>query len=341
MTRMPPLVREVGRALRRPGAGAGGVVAAVSGGPDSVALWRSLAALGAGHDTPLVVAHLNHRLRGADSDADEAFVREQYALLSAEAPLMRLRCEGLDVGPLARAGRENVEAAGRRLRYDWLAQVARAEGLGRVATGHTADDQAETVLHRLLRGAGLRGLRGIAARRPLAPDVVLLRPLLHVRRADVMGYLDGLGQPYRLDRSNLDVSLTRNRLRLELLPHLRAHYNPEVASVLCRLAAQAEEVYATEEAEARALLTAAERPRAGPLLVFDRTVLAASPRHRAREALRLAWEREGWPAGAMGHADWERLVTVALGEARAADLPGGVRARARGAAVQVGRLATS
>jgi tRNA(Ile)-lysidine synthase len=328
----PPLVGKVGRRLARLGAAPDGLVVAVSGGPDSVALLRALRALGVGR---LVVAHLNHRLRGPESDADERFVAELVGALAAEAHGLELRCDRIDVR--ARAGGDNLEAAARRLRYDWLGRVAQEAGLGGVATGHTADDQAETVLHRLLRGSGLKGLRGIAPRRPLCPGVTLLRPLLGVRRAEVLAYLEELGQPYRQDSSNLDLSRTRNRIRRELLPHLAEGYNPEVVAALGRLAEQAEEVYAAAEAEARALLAEAERPRAGALLVFERRSLAAAPRGRVREALRLVWEREGWPMAEMGFDAWERLAAVARGESAAVDLPGGVRARGRGRVVQVGR----
>jgi tRNA(Ile)-lysidine synthase len=321
------LVRKVETALRRGGVG-GGLVVAVSGGPDSVALLRALREVRAAG--PLTVAHLNHRLRGAESDADEAFVRELCAGLSVDC-----RCGCLDVR--AAAAGDNLEGAARRLRYDWLAEVAREVEARWVATGHTANDQAETVLHRLLRGTGLRGLRGIAARRDLGAGVAVVRPLLAATRDEVMAYLAPLGQTYRQDSSNRDEALTRNRIRHQLLP-LLAGFNPQIVASLGRLAEQAEAVYGAEEEQARALLAAAELPRAGALVVLDGERLAAAPRPRLREALRLLWQREGWPVGAMGFDAWERAAAAALGEATAADLPGGVRVRRRGRAVQVGRL---
>src|SRR5207253_3128013 len=143
----------------------------------SVALLRSILALrresAAG---PIVMAHLNHQLRGADSDADEAFVVALHASLQlAAASDLLIRHERRDVAAIARAQRSNLEDVARRLRYEWLAGVAAETGARWVATGHTADDQAETVLHRLLRGTGLQGLRGIAPRRPLAPGIDLIR----------------------------------------------------------------------------------------------------------------------------------------------------------------------
>jgi tRNA(Ile)-lysidine synthase len=317
------LVRQVEQCLAQLGPAPGGCVVAVSGGPDSVALLRAVAALR--REDRLLVAHLNHQLRGADSDADEAFVARLHAELSASAQNLAFRSARLDVAERARQERGNLESVARRLRYDWLAQVAQDAGLPWVLTGHTADDQAETVLHRLLRGTGLRGLRGIAPRRPLAAGVELVRPLLGVRRADVMAYLQQLGQPFRDDASNANRRFTRNRIRHELLPMLAEHYNPGIVPVLCRLADQAAEAFPEQEAAARALLAAVEKPRAGSALVFDRCLLAAAPRPVIREMFRLAWEREGWSAGRMDFASWDRLAAVALGESAAVDLPGGVR----------------
>jgi tRNA(Ile)-lysidine synthase len=329
------LAGRVGRSLRSlEGAGAG-LVVAVSGGPDSVALARALAEVCGGR--PLVLAHLNHQLRGADSDADEAFVAGLHASLAAGAPHHRLCSERRDVGAQARREGANLEALARRVRYGWLTEVARREGIRWVLTGHTADDQAETVLHRLLRGAGLQGLRGIAERRPLDGEVSLVRPLLTTTRAEVLAYLSSLGQPYREDASNRDLRHTRNRIRHELLPHLAAHYNPAVVRVLGRLAAQADEAFAALEEEARVLLQAAELPRAGALCVLDSAALAAAPRHRVREAFRLLWAREGWPLDGMGYRDWERLADLAVGTVGALDLSGGIHARRRDRVIQVGQ----
>ncbi len=161
--RVPAAVREFLTAHRVEGAG----VVAVSGGPDSVALLRALAEVGAG---PLTVAHVNHQLRGAESDADEAFVQELAVGLGL--PFVSTR--------IAIPAEENLEGAARRLRYDWLNEIA--AGANWIATGHTADDQAETVLHRLIRGTGLQGLRGIAANKSSA--LALFPPPLGGREQD-------------------------------------------------------------------------------------------------------------------------------------------------------------
>src|SRR5262249_43457642 len=333
----PALVEKAERCLRRLGPGPGGVVAAVSGGPDSVALLLALLRLRPGPAQPLVIAHVNHGLRGADSDADEAFVRHLHArLVSSGRQGLHLCCERLDVAARARAAKANLEAEARRLRYAWLARVAREHGLGIVATGHTADDQAETVLHRLLRGAGLQGLRGITPRRPLAEGVEVVRPLLDVMRAEVLAFLEAEQQPARQDRSNDDLRFTRNRIRHELLPHLAQHYNPAICEVLARLAHQAEEAHQELDMATCALLGEAEKPRAGSLLVFDWVRLAASSRHRVRLLFRRVWEREGWPLGEMSFDHWQRLEALVFDGLPAVDLPGGLRARRHGSVLQVG-----
>lgn len=310
---------------------------AVSGGPDSVALLRALLALREPGAGAVVIAHLNHQLRGSQSDADEEFVRQLYAELAGSIPEIHLRCERTDVGRRAAEMGRNLEETARQIRYAWLAGIACDAGLARVATGHTANDQAETVLHRLLRGTGIQGLRGIAARRPLDGNVELVRPLLTASRADVLAYLAQLGQPYREDQSNADPRRTRNRIRHELLPQLAREYNPRIVDVLTRLAEQTEEIHRHESAEAERLLTEAERPRAGSVLVLDCEILARAPRQRVRDVLRLCWTREGWPVGDLSYDHWDRVAELVLGTQTAVELPGLIRAQRRGKMLQLAR----
>lgn len=329
-----PLLCEV-RRFRAGLAPGRGIVVAVSGGPDSVALLLAMIAI-RDDAAPIVIAHLNHMLRGQESDADEEFVRRLHAALSSQMGQLELRCERIDIAERAKDEKGNRESIARRERYAWLGRVAAEAGASFVATGHTADDQAETLLHRLLRGTGLQGLRGIAARRPLTGGVELVRPLLRVRRADVLAFLQERGQTFRQDSSNFDLAMTRNRIRHELLPLLTRDYNPAVVRILGHLAEQADDVHGTLEQLATQLLGEAELPRAGRRLIFNRGRLASAPRHLVREAVRAAWSREGWPQGEMGFADWDRVASVALGESPAVDLPGGIVARAQGRVVQLG-----
>jgi tRNA(Ile)-lysidine synthase len=306
-------------------------VVAVSGGPDSVALLHALYTL---RRWPLVAAHLNHQLRGTESDADEAFVREWVARLQQDGTLT-FSCERLDVAREAEASGDNLEATARRLRYQWLAQVARASGAKWVATGHTADDQAETVLHHLLRGSGLKGLCGIAYRRPLAPGVELYRPLLRVNKTSILEYLQIEGLSFRHDSSNLDLSFTRNRIRQELLP-LAERYSSGMTERLCQLAEQAQEVQSFVDGQARLLLEKVELPRASKVIVVQQAPLASQPRYLVREVFRSIWQRENWPMGELDYEAWDRIAAVAMGELKAVDLPGGMRVQHSGRVIQVG-----
>jgi len=332
------LLAKVEQSCRFCAIGSGPLVVAVSGGPDSVALVRALtlqqSTLGF---EPLILAHLNHQLRGEESDADEEFVAALARSMQEFAThKVRLVSDRVDVKSQALRVKENLEKVARDIRYAWLSDVARQEGAVWIATGHTANDQAETVLHRLLRGSGLRGLRGIAEQRPLGKDLTVIRPMLDVTRSEVMEFLNIQRQPFRQDSSNLDRRLTRNRIRHELLPYLETHYNPTIVPVLCRLAEQAAEVYCRVEKKAGQLLAEAELPRAGTLLIFDRRRLSEAPRSLIREAFRLAWTREGWPQARMGFDEWDRLAAVVFGETAAVDLPDGIRAICRGQVVQLG-----
>jgi tRNA(Ile)-lysidine synthase len=313
-----------------------GLVVAVSGGPDSVALLHALLAVRPEPGIPLVLAHLNHLLRGPDSDADETFLIDLHTRLAAVTPNLHLQTHRRDVAALARAAGDNLEAVARRERYRWLAEVARSHGLHHIATGHTASDQAETVLHHLVRGTGLQGLRGIASRYRLGPDVEVVRPLLRVEREAVLAYLRDIDQPARHDASNDDLHFTRNRIRHELLPLLARDYNPRIALVLGRLAEQAEELCREEDLAGQTLLQQAELPRAGAVVILDAGVLRGRSPRTVRAALRLVWQREGWHMRQMGFEQWHRLAALVEVDAGAQDFPGGIRGRRHGRVLQLG-----
>lgn len=227
------LLREVERAVRRerllePGMR---VAVACSGGADSVALLRLLDELKEPLGLRLLVVHLNHQLRGAESDADEGLVRQLAERLGLECVVQRE-----DVAGRAKRERLNLEEAGRRARIDFFTSLIAEGKADAVALAHTLDDQAETVLARIVRGAGTRGLAGIY---PVVERAAgrLVRPLLGMRRAALRAFLSEREQAWREDTSNLDRDRLRNRIRLELLPQL----NPAAIEHLGRLAAQARE----------------------------------------------------------------------------------------------------
>ena len=200
------------------------VLVALSGGPDSVALTRLLGELeGAGELSIAGIAHLNHGLREAARE-DEEFCRA----IAAERTVP-FRSDLIDVRALAARLGTSLEDAGRRARYELFERVATELGADVIATGHTRDDQAETFLLRLLRGAGPRGLGGI---HPRVGRVV--RPLLEIGRDELRAYLASVDQVFRDDESNRDLSIPRNRVRHELLPLLSRDFSPGITDVLAR-----------------------------------------------------------------------------------------------------------
>ena len=214
------------------------LIVAVSGGPDSLALLYSLHTLRDSLGFRLHGAHLDHGLRGAEAEEDARFVAETFQSLS-----LPFTVERADV-PSFRAERHlSLEEAARKVRYTFLGRVASEVQADAVVLGHTADDQAETVLMNILRGTGLTGLRGMA---PLTlgsisqdmPEVALLRPLLEVIREETEAYCRARGLCPRRDETNLSTDFTRNRLRHELLPQLQ-QYNPSIKEALRRLSRSA------------------------------------------------------------------------------------------------------
>lgn len=311
------------------------VLVAVSGGADSVALLRGLAEIRLTGPGRLVGAHFNHGLRGAESEADERFVVELCQSLGLECEVGRA-----DAGQLSATGADGLEAAARTARYAFLQAAAERLGARYVVTAHTADDQAETILHRIVRGAGLAGLAGMPRFRPLGQAVTLLRPLLGLRRSDVTAYLAGLGQPYREDSTNADAGYTRNRIRHELLPQLARQYNPQVVEALLRLGQLAGEGQSVIAAQVDALLPKCVRRESTHRVSIDCRTLAAQPRAIVRELLVFAWRGQGWGEQAMGYDHWERLADLVQNASAAAlTLPGAVQATRSGdvlALVEVG-----
>ncbi|MBC8450237.1 MAG: tRNA lysidine(34) synthetase TilS [Chloroflexi bacterium] len=276
------------------------VVVGVSGGPDSLCLLHVLRQLQPQYDLQLHVAHLHHGIRGAEADADAAFVAE-----TASAWGLDCTVERADVPALAAPPGVAPEEAARQARYGFLARVARRVGARTIAVGHNADDQAETVLMHWLRGAGLAGLRGMLPMTPLdtlrlallppdeRPDtrgLRLVRPLLEVPRTEIEAYCQEHGLQPRFDRSNLDTTFYRNRLRHELLPLLET-YNPQVRDVLRRSAAVIADDHALlrvqlEQAWARTVVAEGEG-----VIEFDLVAWRALPRSLQRATLREAVHR--------------------------------------------------
>ena len=292
---------------------------AVSGGPDSVLLLHFMKMQAARQGLRLAAVHFNHHLRGAESDGDEALVRDLANSLQIEY----LRDEA-EVRRVARERHRNLEAVARELRYRFFFALVDQGRLDRVATAHTANDQAETVLMRLLRGSGTRGLGGIY---PVL-DGKVARPFLGLTRAEVMQEIGARGLPYRMDSTNFDARLQRNKVRMELLPLLVKEYNPEIIPLLNQLADRSRDDEACLERWAR--------DRAHPWRVREGReeripirALGEFPPAVARRVLRQMLQTVRGSLHGLAHAHIESLRRFAA-EAQSGKiqtLPGGVLAR--------------
>lgn len=321
------------------------ILVALSGGVDSLSLLHALAAARDDLGIELGAVHVHHGMRGADADADVRFLEGV-----CDASKVPLWVEPRDVPALARERRISLEEAGREARYAAFDRIARAHGYGKVATAHHAEDQAETVLLNLFRGAGIDGLAGIPSRRPLSPAPgapELVRPLLQTRRSEIEAYCRERGLEPRDDATNHDLRYRRNRLRLEVLPRLE-EFEPGLRERLIRLSCLARDETAVLEALAGDLLNrsagspavrgAGSVPWAPPSterlsgLRLERRVLTDAPVALARRALRLALRRLAGYEIDIDAALLERLLALCRESGpRALDLPGGPwRARRRG-----------
>ena len=289
----------------------GRVVAAVSGGGDSVALLHLLAELTARAVVTLAgLAHLNHRLRGPESDEDERFCRDLASRFGVPCLV-----ESVAVADVARSRRVSVEQAGHQVRHAFFGRAAGELGADRVALGHTVDDQAETVLLRLIRGAGAAGLSGMRPRAGL-----LVRPLLAVSRAELRRYLAHRGIAFREDASNDDRRVPRNRVRHELLPHLRT-YSPKIVDALAREAdiAREDEAWLSRRANVAAADLVSSSTGA---IEIDAAGLTALPPALARRVVREALARVAPGRAAVGFEPIERVRRAAAEGLPPADLPG-------------------
>ncbi len=303
---------------------------AVSAGADSTALLRLLLEARSELGIVLAVVHFHHGIRAAEADRDESFV----AALAQRHDLEFRRGSG-DAVTHARSSRLSLEAAARELRYGYFHRLLAEGALNRIATAHTLDDQAETVLLRVLRGTGTRGLAGIypkvAAGIGEAGSRMIVRPLLETRRQTLRDYLVSIGQSWQEDASNLDRKHTRNRVRQELIPLLERDYNPGLQPVLGEMAEVAgeEERFWAEET-ARVLPQVLAGLSADDSVVLEIGLLQRQPLALRRRLIRAAAERLGVQLDF--HHVQQVLVLAASpsGESRHARLSGGVVAMASG-----------
>jgi len=316
------------------------VAVAVSGGADSVALLFLLADLRAELGIVLSVAHVNHKLRGVESDGDETFTTGLAARLGLECEVAIAPIESPE-GTGGPSAKPNVEAAARELRYSFFRKLA---GLGRankIVTAHTLDDQAETVLLRMFRGTGIRGLAGILPRLAAVghtppdpggggtdagggekPDAEIIRPLLTFRRTELRNYLRGRAETWREDSSNSDPGFARNRVRQRLLPMIAEEFGDAAIARIADLAeiARAEEEYCASAVEL-------DGPVSASLEVKELLALPLAMRRR----LARAWLEANAPGIAVSFPLIEEVLELAAGPAgKRVQLPGATRSVRRG-----------
>jgi tRNA(Ile)-lysidine synthase len=316
-----------GQAINRPQV----CVVALSGGPDSVALLHLL--MSAAPELRLIVAHMNHHAR-AGADADEQFV----AHLSAKSGLT------IEIGHFRATRQSHFEEDARKARHQWLEEVACRHEAGFIATGHTLDDQAETLLLRMARGTGPTGLAGIRASRILPKTgVTLIRPLLNITKIEILQYLGEIEQPYCFDPTNNDINQqSRAWVRHVLYPLLADRLNPALNRSLAHLAA----LMAEEEDGLERLI----RPMFADLVQVtkDHNVIEIDSCQFAdrgepwlrRRWLRLLWQDQGWPMGPMNQQKWHALecwISQPESDLRHF-IPGGLVACRMGNQVRIERL---
>lgn len=270
--------------------GRDGVLAALSGGADSVALLLELLKLQKnGKILRLEAAHLNHAIRENDADADETFCAELCERLHVP-----LHTERIDVPRLAKDSGVSLELAARNARYAFLERVRTERSLHCIALGHHRDDQAETVLLRIIRGTGTDGLSGMRVRAG-----VLIRPLLYTGKKEILSYLSEQGQAFRIDATNFEPDATRNQIRLALMPFLRT-MNPSISETLSDMAA-----HIAEDSDYLNALTVEAEKACGT----NREKLSALPR-----TIRIRALRRMLPYTDYTHADLDRLDALLSGQ---------------------------
>lgn len=302
-------------------------VIGVSGGADSTALALALVALAPDPETAarLVVAHAEYDLR-PDAAADREFVAALAGRLGTRFVTCRLEVRGAGY-PRG----EGVEARARRLRYRFFEDVARDTGSRHVAVAHTADDQAETILHRILRGTGPAGVVGMVAARQLCEGVALVRPFLAIRRQQVRDWLLANEQRWCEDATNHDTRHARNFLRHEIISRCVQGPYPAATAAIGRLGDHMAKLAKAMASAAECLLDRHGTRLPDGAIVIDCASLAPLDRHLVAEVMASLWRREGWPRRDMTARHYERLVDMVRGVAAEGgspriDYPGGVAA---------------
>lgn len=313
------------------------VVVGVSGGADSVALLLALDLIkqNVGGQGQLIVAHVNHLLRGGESDEDARFVENL-------ADELGLQVESL-VAPVPESSSagQSIEGVLRTSRYQLLLDVARKNGARYLCTAHHANDQAETVLFRILRGTGIDGLAGIPRTRVVDGGVTICRPLLSIDRESICRWLENQNQTWRDDASNFEPRYARNRIRNEVMPVLESVIGTDPVLTLCELAESADEVRQALDQLTDDLMSSCYSVSDNEIMVHAATANREN-KFLLGHALRRIWVRLGWPTQEMNRVRWNRVfdaITSAtlIAHLEIFELPGGIRVVANGETVTLTR----
>jgi len=265
------------------------VVVGVSGGPDSVCLLDVLYKLKNKYDLEIIVAHVNYGLRGKDSEKDEALVKklaEKYSL-----PIEIMGSGKWEVGS------GNLEEKLRKIRYDFFEQIRKKYQTDAIAVGHNLNDQAETVLMRILRGTGLRGLGAIKFK-----NDKIIRPLLNIPRKEILSYLRKNKVLHRIDKTNLGTDFTRNKIRNKLLPYLEKNFNPNIQEILYKLSQSVADDYDFINRFSREWLGASKNLRVSGLNRLHPAI--------QREVIRLAIKRHAPSLQEIESAHIEEILKI-------------------------------
>lgn len=311
-----------------------GLLLAVSGGLDSMVLLEILSRILQCHrwKGPVVVAHLNHGLRGDAAAADAGLVEEEATRRSFAAEIRTL-----EPSMLQDQSRGSLEESARQQRYQFLIETARKHRLAAVVTAHQASDQAETILHNLFRGTGITGLRGMPEHRQLADGVVLVRPLLAWTRDELQHYASMRSLRYCQDESNQDSKFTRNRIRNEILPLLRQTMNPQIDAALNRLGTQTGELVDCLDSLADDLLNRSALELSSSSCRLQRSILASAPTGLLRHMFVRLWVQLGWPRQQMTARHWHQMADAAQSHEASFTLPGAIQLQTDGSLLRLVR----
>lgn len=311
-----------------------GLLLAVSGGLDSMVLLEVLSRLQQCHrwTSPIVVAHMNHGLRGDSAAADATLVREE-----ASQRAFPVEVRTLASNELQDQSRGSLEESARQQRYQFLIETAREHQLAAVVTAHQASDQAETILHNLFRGTGITGLRGMPEYRQLADGVTLVRPLLAWTRDELQHYASMRSLRHCLDESNQDSRFTRNRIRNEILPLLRQTMNPQIDAALNRLGAQTGELVDCLDSLADDLLNRSALELSPSSCRLQRGLLTSAPAGLLRHMFVRLWIQLHWPRQQMTARHWHQMADAAQSHEASFTLPGAIQLQTDGALLRLVR----